>query len=110
MILYLEFLVKGQKRFSFYDDEVNQFLDFKGFNSFGSLAQFEAAAGTGALAKLKNAIPPEVEIADYGKKVLELNMDEAYCKSLQKLLKQAEKREDYTECHRIKNELKKYKK
>lgn len=110
MILYLEFLVKGQKRFSFYDDEINQFLNFKGINSFKSMAQFEAAAGTGALAKFKNAIPPEVEIPNYGEKALELNMDSAYCESLHKLLKEAEKREDYTECHRIKNELKKYKK
>lgn len=108
MILYLEFKVKGQKRFSFYDDEINQFLNFKGMNSFKNLAQFEAAAGAGALAKLKGVIPPEVEIPNYGKKVLELNMDEAYCESLQKELVEAEKREDYTECHRIKNELKKY--
>jgi len=99
MIFYIEFKFNGITRFSFFDDEINQFVNFKGMNAFKDMKQFEAAAGKENFNKYTSASnKPEPE-------TLKVNFDESYSKRLSEDLKDAEKREDYTECERIKNEI-----
>ncbi len=99
MIFYIEFKFNGITRFSFFDDEINQFVNFKGMNTFKDMKQFEAAAGKENFDKYANASKkPEPD-------AMKVNFDESYIKKLSEDLKNAEKREDYTECDRIKNEI-----
>jgi|GEM_PF-5197751 len=99
MIFYIEFKFNGVTRFSFFDDEINQFVNFKGMNAFKDMKQFEAAAGKESFNKYTLAFKkPDPES-------VKVNFDESYVKKLSEDLKNAEKCEDYTECERIKNEI-----
>ena len=109
MILYIEFKVNGAKRFSFYDDEVNQFVNFKGMNSFKDFRQFETVAGSDNACKFLQVMPENQKSELQPQKMTEINLDGYYAESLKKQLKQAENAEDYDECYRLQNELKKYK-
>lgn len=99
MIFYIEFKFNGTTRFSFFDDEINQFVNFKGMNTFKDMKQFEAAAGKENFDKYTlAATKPKPES-------MKVNFDESYIKKLSEDLKNAEKREDYIECDRIKKEI-----
>jgi len=100
MIFYIEFKFNGITRFSFFDDEINQFVNFKGMNAFKDMKQFEAAAGKENFNKYTNSVSEKPDPDSFF-----VSFDESYSKRLSADLKDAEKREDYTECERIKNEI-----